>query len=279
VFGHIPRRFSSEYSLTHGLNVVAHMEEFFFTTFEGPRDRDLDAMAPDWMPDYGRIDPILDLAAAHGVAIVPDLVASFTFQSLWADEDRAISTPDLAYFSLEDAKAWRSRNYSRRDRIELRMMRAQIKYPLIRVMTYRAQRRGILLLAGTDAPLPGVFPGRSLHEELRLLAAAGLTIYATEQTAALLKSHGIEAVRLHKVHEKKKPNILDYITERKIDFVISIPDPERKAAFDSDYALRRTAVDFYIPLLTNLQIAELFALALTTKKPADLHIKHWAEYE
>ena len=97
--------------------------------------------------------------------------------------------------------------------------------------------------------------------------------------ASFLKSHGIEAIRLHKVHEKKKPNILDYITERKIDFVISIPDPERKSALDSDYALRRTAVDFSIPLLTNLQIAELFALALTTKKPADLHIKHWAEYE
>jgi len=134
-------------------------------------------------------------------------------------------------------------------------------------------KRSILLSIGSRADKIKFIPSAAR------LRDAGLTIYATEQTAALLKSHGIEATRLHKVHEKKKPNILDYITERKIDFVISIPDPERKAAFDSDYTLRRTAVDFSIPLLTNLQIAELFALALTTKKLSDLHIKHWAEYE
>jgi carbamoyl-phosphate synthase large subunit len=83
---------------------------------------------------------------------------------------------------------------------------------------------------------------------------------------------------LHKVHENKSPNIMDYLTERKIEFVISIPDPGRKSSFDSDYILRRTAVDYSIPLLTNLQVAELFVQALALKKPDDLHIKAWGEY-
>jgi len=116
-------------------------------------------------------------------------------------------------------------------------------------------------------------------ESAQKIRGLGLAIYATEQTSAFLKNHGIENTLLYKVHEKKKPNILDYITERKIDFVISVADPERKSAFDSDYILRRAAVDFSIPLLTNLQVAELFVQAMAAKKPADLQIKHWAEYE
>jgi carbamoyl-phosphate synthase large subunit len=107
----------------------------------------------------------------------------------------------------------------------------------------------------------------------------GLTIYATDKTSTFLKNHGIDNTRLHKVHEKKRPNILEYITDRRIDFVISVPDPEKKSAFDSDYLLRRTAVDFSIPLLTNLQIAELFVQSLAAKSMDDLQVKHWAEYE
>jgi cytosine/adenosine deaminase-related metal-dependent hydrolase len=175
VFSHMPRRFPPEYALSHGVNVLAHMEEFFFTTFEGPRDRDLANLTPDWTPDYSRIDPILDIATQNNVAIIPNLVASYNFQNLWADESRQIETPDIAHISAEDAEGWRQQNYSRRPDQRLRQIREQIKYPLIRTMTYRAQQRGILLLAGTDAPIPALYPGRSLHEELRLLAAAGLT--------------------------------------------------------------------------------------------------------
>lgn len=175
VFGHMPRRFPPEYTLTHGLNVVAHIEEFFFTTFHGPRDRDLPGLAPDWTPDYSLIDPTLDLVAQNNVAIIPNLVASYTFQNLWADEGRTLDLPDDAVLDRETSAQWRQYNYSRRDQQRFRQIREQIKYPLLRTMTYRAQRRGILLLAGTDAPLPGLYPGRSLQEELRLLVAAGLT--------------------------------------------------------------------------------------------------------
>jgi len=51
--------------------------------------------------------------------------------------------------------------------------------------------------------------------------------------------------------------------------------PERPGA----YRLRRLAVDFSIPTLTNLQAADLFVQALAAKRPADLQVKHWAEYE
>jgi carbamoyl-phosphate synthase large subunit len=43
--------------------------------------------------------------------------------------------------------------------------------------------------------------------------------------------------------------------------------------------MRRMAVDFAVPLLTNLQVADLFVASLAAKKVGDLKIKHWAEYE
>jgi carbamoyl-phosphate synthase large subunit len=115
-------------------------------------------------------------------------------------------------------------------------------------------------------------------ESAEVLRDLGFTIYATEQTSAVLAAHGVPNTLLHKVHENKTPNIKDYLTERKIEFVISIPDPERKSAFDSDYILRRTAVDFSIPLLTNLQVSELFVQAIAHKTMDDLQIKPWGEY-
>jgi carbamoyl-phosphate synthase large subunit len=113
----------------------------------------------------------------------------------------------------------------------------------------------------------------------RTLAGRGFRIFATDRTSAYLKANGIANTRLFKVHEKRRPNIRDYIAGRKIDLVISVPNPAKRVEFNSAYRLRRLAVDFSIPILTNLQAADLFVQALASKKPADLQVKHWAEYE
>jgi imidazolonepropionase-like amidohydrolase len=39
------------------------------------------------------------------------------------------------------------------------------------------------MMAGTDAPIPGVMPGFALHHELELLVAAGLSPYDALRTA------------------------------------------------------------------------------------------------
>ena len=133
-------------------------------------------------------------------------------------------------------------------------------------------KRSILLSIGSRADKI------KFLESAEILRDLGFTIYATEQTQAVLAANGVPATLLHKVHEARSPNILEYLTERKIEFVISIPDPARKSSFDSDYILRRTAVDFSIPLLTNLQVAELFVQAIAHKTAADLQVKPWGEY-
>ncbi|MFX1489453.1 MAG: carbamoyl-phosphate synthase (glutamine-hydrolyzing) large subunit, partial [Promethearchaeota archaeon] len=52
----------------------------------------------------------------------------------------------------------------------------------------------------------------------------GYNIFATEDTAQILKNNGIEAVKLYKVHEYgKEPNIMACLQEGHIDMVINIP--------------------------------------------------------
>jgi len=103
-------------------------------------------------------------------------------------------------------------------------------------------------------------------------------IYATEGTSNFLKKHGIESTMLYKIHEKKAPNALTFLNSRKIDLVINIIDPYFQQEFDDDYLIRRMAIDFGIPILTNLQTAELFTVAITTKKLEDLKVLPWNYY-
>ena len=59
---------------------------------------------------------------------------------------------------------------------------------LMRSMTLQLQQQGVLLLAGTDASAPGLYPGKSMHLELRELVASGLT--AREAFAAATRNAG-----------------------------------------------------------------------------------------
>lgn len=62
---------------------------------------------------------------------------------------------------------------------------AKMNYKVIRAL----HRAGAKLLAGTDAGNPFVFPGWSLHEELRYFVLAGLTPYQALQTATVYPAH------------------------------------------------------------------------------------------
>jgi imidazolonepropionase-like amidohydrolase len=54
--------------------------------------------------------------------------------------------------------------------------------------------RGVLLTVGTDTPFPWIVPGASFHEELRLLASAGIPVPAVLRMATL---NGARALKLN----------------------------------------------------------------------------------
>ena len=112
----------------------------------------------------------------------------------------------------------------------------------------------------------------------RKLAEKGFTFYATKGTADFMESNGIRAEVLHWPLEGREPNTIRYLAEGKIDLVINIPKNIEKSELDNDYLIRRKAVDFNVPLITNLQLAKRFADAVYRMSLEDLKIKRWGEY-
>jgi carbamoyl-phosphate synthase large subunit len=115
-------------------------------------------------------------------------------------------------------------------------------------------------------------------ETAKLLKHLNLKIYATSGTHAFLKKHGVISSPLFKIHENKKPTILDYLTSKKVDMVINVFDPYAAMHTGDGYKIRRATVDFGIPLIINLQTAELFIKSLTQKKLKDLAPLPWNSY-
>jgi carbamoyl-phosphate synthase large subunit len=105
-----------------------------------------------------------------------------------------------------------------------------------------------------------------------------MNLYATQGTADFLLANGVKATVLHWPLDGKSPNTLDYLSQGKIDLVINIPKNYHEQELTNDYLIRRKAVDFSVPLITNIQLAERFVDALSRKPLGDLQIKSWAEY-
>ncbi|MCX7797754.1 MAG: carbamoyl-phosphate synthase (glutamine-hydrolyzing) large subunit [Melioribacter sp.] len=117
-----------------------------------------------------------------------------------------------------------------------------------------------------------------LLESTRQLLKCGVKFYATPGTAKFMEANGIPVETLDWPLNGKSPNAVDYIKARKIDLVINIPKNYQEEELTNDYIIRRTAVDFKIPLITNRQLAMRLAEALVNKNPLELQAKSWDEY-
>lgn len=115
-----------------------------------------------------------------------------------------------------------------------------------------------------------------LLEPLRRLEEKGWDLYATEGTHDYLAKHGIGSFSVYKVGEKYEPNISTLITQQSIDAVIHIPHGggEEKIA---GFKIRRLAIDHHIPLITNMQLAQVFLQCLAEVTLENLPIRSWKE--
>tara|TARA_Y100000310_G_scaffold251715_1_gene258303 strand:- start:20031 stop:23258 length:3228 start_codon:yes stop_codon:yes gene_type:complete len=137
---------------------------------------------------------------------------------------------------------------------------------------YKIPNKSILLSTGQ------IKEKAYLLESIRKIKEKGFSLYATKGTYEFLKRNGVETKLLHWPLEKKEPNVLTYISEKKIDFVINIPKSLEQEELENDYIIRRNSVDFNIPLLTNAQITRLFFDCLFKNNVTELEIKSWDEY-
>jgi len=137
---------------------------------------------------------------------------------------------------------------------------------------HRIPRKGVLLSTGTPKNKAEIL------EDLVVLKKMGLKFYGTKGTADYYKLNGIDVEILYRPFDNKEPGILTYLGEGKIDMVINIPKSTEQVELDSDYIIRRKAVDLNIPLFTNVQATKRFIKALQQYKLDDLGIKSWDEY-
>jgi len=108
-------------------------------------------------------------------------------------------------------------------------------------------------------------------------------IYATGNTSKVLEAHGIANTVLHKVKDPDvTPNILDYLQERKIDLVINVPMANRRSNMSDiitdGYIIRRQAVEFNVPVITNLQLAQALVDVMRQKDQNGNGIRSLNEY-
>jgi len=118
----------------------------------------------------------------------------------------------------------------------------------------------------------------------KALSKMGFKIYATEHTAQALRNSGVNDVSaLHKVREvDKNPNIVDYLQRSKIDLVINIPMPNNGGQYSDimkdEYTIRRLAIEFNIPVITNLELASTLVKVLEQRDSNKLTVRSLNEY-
>ncbi len=135
-----------------------------------------------------------------------------------------------------------------------------------------SKEKGILLSTGP------VKSKADLLGSIRKLKEEGYELYATPGTHDFLLQNGVDSLTLHWPNEQKEPNILTYLAGKRIDLVVNIPKSLERDELTNDYLIRRKAIDFNIPLITNAQLAKHFFETIASIQMDDLEIKAMEEY-
>jgi hypothetical protein len=218
-------KYAPQDAVVDGVDTIEHIWSVFNFSFPGE--------APQLMEQRSRIDlmnpravALRDLMAQYKVAVCPQLIRYHNMvlrdqKEVWAHSDVALVPRSMRAF-------WE--HYRRQTELgggTLAVRQAELaKY---RELTGLMHRQGILILAGTDAPMPYVTPGAALHRELELLVESGMTpaqalAAATIHVARVLRMETqlgkIEAGRLADMVVLSSNPLEDIRNTRKIAIVV-----------------------------------------------------------
>lgn len=188
VIGHIPMGIAIEEAL-RGQVMIAHAELFYYALF-GYRSIVDSSCTDGFWPCVSRaradptvLDELTRQVRASGVAVTANLAYLAAEEQVYRDFGAILADPEFARLPPGVQAAWR------RDAPEGRSFLAERRQDLAnragftRALVARFAAAGVPVLAGTDAPLPGLFPGRALQLELAELVRAGLSPAAALRAA------------------------------------------------------------------------------------------------
>lgn len=200
VMGHIPRNLTFQDAIDVKQLSLAHAEEMIYTQFP-----ELDAE---------EIAPYAKQAGDMGMWLIPTMTAFNTLSRSWGDPsviDAVMELPETKELHPHIQKIYRQDWYGSRDLASRDFFQRANTFhkPLITSM----HRSGVQLLLGTDAPMPAVPPGISLHNEIDLMLSIGMTPYETLKmgtyNAGVYVSTHIDAqAKFGQVREGYRANLL-----------------------------------------------------------------------
>lgn len=129
---------------------------------------------------------------------------------------------------------------------------------------------GTVFVSMSDRDKPLVVP---VVKELKEL---GFKIIATSGTRKVLMENGIEDVDLVFKLSEGRPHVLDWIKNRQMQFIINTPSGEDAQA--EGRLIRRTALDYKLPIITTIAGAKATAAAIRAMKAQPLEVKALQEY-
>ena len=123
--------------------------------------------------------------------------------------------------------------------------------------TTRLPLEGTVLFSVSDADKPeALLAARTFYE-------CGFHLMATGGTCAMIAAAGIPVERVDKMHEGR-PNIVDKITNREIDFIVNTPIG--KQGVEDDSYIRKAAIKNRVPYMTTIAAAQAAADGIKAAK-------------
>jgi predicted amidohydrolase YtcJ len=180
VVGHAPRNLGMDALFTERQDALAHAEEFIYAWYAfHPRS----SQVP---PDVeARTHDAAWRAAAAGTWIVPNLVAYKGIAQQAENIAPVLARDELRFVPWGIRASWEPARNSYVQRFSGQHPRFWRWYGVLTALTAALANAGVPLMAGTDAPIPSVVPGYSLHDELQELVAAGLTPFQALEAATV----------------------------------------------------------------------------------------------
>jgi carbamoyl-phosphate synthase large subunit len=139
---------------------------------------------------------------------------------------------------------------------------------------YRIPKKNILISSGSAKQKADLLMAS------KLLSQKGYNLYATGGSHKYLIDNNIPATLVHWPSEPDmQPQAMQMLKEKQLDFVINIPKNLTQIELENGYKIRRAAVDFNVPLITNARLASAFIIAFCSMNIEDIQIKSWDEYK
>lgn len=172
VVGHIPRAVGLAAVLA-ARQPIAHAEEYVYTFF-------------DWnVDDVGKIPEAVAATREADVPVILTLVLYDHILRQAEDLPAFLTRPEIQHMTPWSRETWKPGqnryNPMNSSPKSLRFLRQSLA--MQKTLAKDLHRAGVKVLVGTDSMLPGVVPGFSVLEELRILVEIGLTPFETLRAA------------------------------------------------------------------------------------------------